>query len=221
LLQSISAEVVVRRNLVPICVVRDRLLFMNGRCAALLGYPDDGFPKGLSLHDVVAAADRSRVAHSLRQAILKPGSDVALRFSAVRVDGSIADLELTGTVVAARGEVCVVAAVSDITERVREDARLNYLAFNDGLTGLNRRFSSTACSGRCPPAAPRKASRFWPAIWMASRPSTTPDSRGRRPDSPGHCRVLRSCCRDTAARIGGDESRSSSPAFPIRTGPRW
>ena len=37
LLQTISVDTLVRRDLVPICVIRDTLLFLNGRCAALLG----------------------------------------------------------------------------------------------------------------------------------------------------------------------------------------
>ena len=128
-----------RRDLVPICVIRDTLLFLNGRCAALLGRPGDEFPKGLPLREVVAEADWPRVARSLRRTTLKPGNGVSLIFSAVRKDGSILDLELTGTVVAGRGEIGVVAVANDVTQRLRDDARLNYLAFSDGLTGLANR----------------------------------------------------------------------------------
>src|SRR5204863_8988676 len=116
LLQSISADTLARRDLVPICVIRDTLLFLNGRCAALLGRPGDEFPKGLPLRDVVAEADWPRIARSLRRTTLKPGNGVSLIFSAVRKDGSILDLELTGTVVAGRGEIGVVAVANDVTQ---------------------------------------------------------------------------------------------------------
>ena len=65
MLQTISADTFVRRDLVPICVIRDTLLFLNGRPAALLGRPGYEFPKGLPLRDVVAETDWPRVARSL------------------------------------------------------------------------------------------------------------------------------------------------------------
>ena len=45
LLQNISTDALMRRELIPICVIRDSLLYLNGRGAALLGRPDDEFPK--------------------------------------------------------------------------------------------------------------------------------------------------------------------------------
>src|SRR4029450_1660629 len=104
-LQTLSTDPLVRRDPVPICVIRDTLMFLNGRCAALLGRPGDEFPKGLPLRDVVTEADWARAARSLRRTTLKPGSGVSIIFSAVRKDGSILDLELTGTAVAERDEI--------------------------------------------------------------------------------------------------------------------
>src|SRR4029077_19727296 len=78
LLQSISADTLVRRDLVPVCVIRDTLMYVNGRCAALLGRPGDEFPKGLALRDVVAEADWPRVARSLRRTTLKAGNGVSI-----------------------------------------------------------------------------------------------------------------------------------------------
>ena len=80
LLQTISADTLARRDLVPICVIRDSLLFLNGRCAALLGRSGEEFPKGLPLREVVAEADWPRVARSLRPTTLKPGSSRIAHF---------------------------------------------------------------------------------------------------------------------------------------------
>ena len=208
LIQSISADALVRRNLVPICVIRDQAVFMNGRCAALVGRPETEFPRALPLREVVADADWPHVARSLSQA--KPGSGLSIMFGGVRKDGSIADLELTGTVVAGHGEVCVVAVVNDVTERVRDDARLNYLAFNDGLTGLANRTLFFDRLRQSLLASRRTGEGF--ALLACDL-----DGFKAVNDTYGHetgdwvlqvvAELLRSCCRerDTPARIGGDE----------------
>ena len=210
LLENFSTDELVGRELVPICVIRDTLVSLNGRGAAMLGRPDDKFPKVLPLRKFVAEADWPRVARSLRGAVLKPGNPVSITFSAVRSDGAIMDLELTGTVVAGRGEVGIVAVVSDVTERVRDDARLNYLAFSDGLTGLPNRMLFVDRLRQSLGASRRSGVGF--ALLALDL-----DGFKAINDSYGHeagdqvlrvaAEMLRSCCRevDTAARIGGDE----------------
>jgi PAS domain S-box-containing protein len=188
--QDTSADALVREDLVPICAIRNILLFLNGRGAALLGRRGDEFPKALPLREVVAEADWPRVARRLRRTTLKPGSGVSIIFSAVRKDGSIMDLELTGTVDAGRDEIWVVAVANDITERVR-DARFNYLAFSDGLTCLANRTlfvdrprqsllaSRRTEDGFALPALRRTQARYWAGIARAS-PIATRTKAGRR-----------------------------------------
>ena len=210
LLQNLSADTLARRNLVPICVIRDAQLFLNGRCAALLGRTGDEFPKGLPLREVVAEADWPRVARSLRRSTLKPDSAVSLIFSAVRRDGSILDLELIGTAVACRGEVGVVAVANDITERVRDDARLNYLAFSDGLTGLANRTLFHDRLRQSLLASRRTGDGFALLACDLDGFKSVNDTYGHDAGDQvlqGVAERLRSCCRevDTAARVGGDE----------------
>jgi diguanylate cyclase (GGDEF)-like protein/hemerythrin-like metal-binding protein/PAS domain S-box-containing protein len=210
LLQSISADTLVRRDLVPICVIRDTLMFLNGRCAALLGRPGDEFSNGLPLRDVVAEADWPRVARSLHRTTLKPGNGVSIIFSAVRKDGSILDLELTGTAVAERDEIGVVAVVNDITQRVRDDARLNYLAFSDGLTGLANRTLFLDRLRQSLLASRRTGDGFALLVCDLDGFKSVNDTYGHDAGDrvlQAAAEILRSCCRegDTAARLGGDE----------------
>ena len=210
LLQAISVDALVRRDLVPICVIRDTLMFLNGRCAALLGRPGDEFPKGLPLRDVVTEADWPRVARSLRRTTLKPGNGVSIIFSAVRKDGSILDLELTGTAVAERDEIGVVAVVNDVTQRVRDDARLNYLAFNDGLTGLANRTLFLDRLRQSLLASRRTGDNFALLVCDLDGFKSVNDTYGHDTGDrvlQAAAEILRSCCRegDTAARLGGDE----------------
>ncbi len=211
LLQHISADALVRRDLVPICVIRDALLFLNGRCAALLGRREDELPGGVPLRDVVTEADWPRVARSLRRTpAMKPGSGVSIIFSAVRTDGSIVDLELIGTAVADRGDMYVVAVVNDITARVRDDARLNYLAFSDGLTGLANRTLFFDRLHQSLLASRRTGERFALLACDLDGFKAVNDTYGHEGGDrvlQATADMLRSCCRevDTAARIGGDE----------------
>jgi len=210
LLQTLSVDTLVRRDLVPICLIRDTLLFLNGRCAALLGRPGDEFPKGLQLRDVVTEADWPRVARSLRRTTLKEGNAVSLIFSAVRKDGSILDLELNGTVVAGRGEIGVVAVANDVTQRVRDDARLNYLAFSDGLTGLANRTLFFDRLRQSLLASRRTGDGFAVLACDLDGFKSVNDTYGHEAGDQVLrlvAETLRSCCReiDTVARIGGDE----------------
>jgi len=210
LLQDISTDTLMRSDLIPICVIRDSLLFLNGRGAALLGRPGDEFPKALPLREVVAEADWPRVARILRRTTLKPGGGVSIIFTAVRKNGSIMDLELTGAVVAGHGEICVVAVANDITARVRDDARLNYLAFSDGLTGLANRTLFLDRLRQSLLASRRTGDGFALLACDLDGFKSINDTYGHEAGDQV-LRVaaerLRSCGRevDTAARMGGDE----------------
>ena len=210
LLDNFSTEELLPLELVPICVTRDTLVSFNGSSAALLGRPEDKFPKILPLRKFVAEADWPRVARSLRGAALKPGNRVSITFSAVRTDGAIMDLELTGTAVAGHGEVGIVAVVNDVTERVRDDARLNYLAFSDGLTGLPNRMLFFDRLRQSLGASRRSGVGFALLALDLDGFKSINDSFGHEAGDQVlrvAAEMLQSCCRevDTAARMGGDE----------------
>lgn len=90
--------------------------------------PQDIPAGAFSLRDVVAEVDSPRVARRFRRPAPKPGSGVSIIFSAVRKDDSSVDLDLAGTVAAGRGEICMVGVAEDMTEWVRDDARLKSAA---------------------------------------------------------------------------------------------
>ena len=120
------------------------------------------------------------------------------------------DLELTGTVVPGRGEICVVAVAKDITARVRDDARLNYLAFSDCLTGLANRTLFRDRLRQSLLASRRTGDGFALLACDLDGFKSINDTYGHEAGDQV-LRVaaerLRSCCRevDTAARMGGDE----------------
>ena len=141
---------------------------------------------------------------------MQSSESVSIRFGAVRADGSIADLELDGTVVASRGGACVVAVVSDITERVRNDTRLNYLAFYDDLTGLANRTLFFDRLRQALLARRRPGEGFALLVCDLDGFKAVNDTHGHEAGDrvlQVAAELLQSCCRemDTAARIGGDE----------------
>ncbi len=210
-LQSIATDVLVGRNLVAVCAIRgETILCINERCATLLGYSDADLDAGVPLRDVVAAADWPKVEQSFRQTIANPGSSSAITFNAVRKDGSIVVLEMVAAVASRPEPKMLVAVLTDITEKARADTQLNYLAFNDALTGLPNR-ALLFDRMRQTIMASRRSGRGFALL------ACDLDDFKIVNDTFGHetgdavlqiaAERLRSCCRevDTAARMGGDE----------------
>ncbi len=183
---------------------------MNERCAALLGYFDADLDAGVPLRDVVVAADWPKVEQRVRQTITNPDRSGAITFNAVRKDGSIIILEMVAAVATRLEPKMVVAVLSDITEKARADTQLNYLAFNDALTGLPNR-ALLFDRMRQTIMASRRSGRGFAVL------ACDLDDFKIVNDTFGHetgdavlqtaAERLRSCCRevDTAARMGGDE----------------
>ena len=217
LLQNISTDALVRRDLVPICVIRDTLMFLNGRGAALLGRPGDEFPKGLPLREVVAEADWPRVARSLRRTTLKPGSGVSIIFSAVRKDGSIMDLELTGTVVAGprrnrRGRGRQRHHGAGARRRAAQLSRVQRRPHRSRQPHALPRPAAPVAAGFAPDGRRVRAARMRPRRFQVRQRHVR--SRGGRPGAPG--------CRGEAAIVlprgghGSPHRRRRVRAHPSR-----
>jgi diguanylate cyclase (GGDEF)-like protein/hemerythrin-like metal-binding protein/PAS domain S-box-containing protein len=210
-LDRLAADGLIGSNLIAVCAIRgETLILLNERCAALLGRSGDEVHRGIPLRDVVADADWAWFEADLRKAPMKPGSRTSIAFSAVRKDGSIADLELAGMVAAGGGHPMVLAVATDVTHRVRTDAQLTHLAFNDGLTGLANRTLLFDRLRQTVMASRRSRDVFALLVCDLDRFKTVNDSYGHETGDAvlkAAAERLRSCCRevDTAARMGGDE----------------
>ncbi|HYN40982.1 MAG TPA: bacteriohemerythrin [Thermoanaerobaculia bacterium] len=125
---------------VGIFIARDGgFVYANSRFAEVVGYPVEEITGGLSAVDLAAEADRERVRGNVRRALEGDLSACAYGFAAVRKDGALVEVELSGTVVDLDGRPAIVGVVLDVTEQNRDRRQLKYLAFYDPLTDLPNR----------------------------------------------------------------------------------
>jgi diguanylate cyclase (GGDEF)-like protein/hemerythrin-like metal-binding protein len=141
---------------------------------------------------------------------MEPGSRTSITFSAVRRDGSIADLELACAVAPGNKPAVLVSVVSDITDKARANTQLNYLAFKDALTGLPNRALFFDRLRQTLVASRRSRQGFALLACDLDDFKTVNDNYGHEAGDAAlqiAAERLSSCCRevDTVARMGGDE----------------
>jgi diguanylate cyclase (GGDEF)-like protein/hemerythrin-like metal-binding protein/PAS domain S-box-containing protein len=125
---------------VGIFIARDgRFFYVNPRFAEIFGYPAEEITGGLNVVDLAAEADRERVRGNVRRALEGDLGACSYGFAAVRNDGALVEVELSGTVVDFEGRPAIVGVALDVTEQNRDRKQLKYLAFYDPLTDLPNR----------------------------------------------------------------------------------
>jgi len=116
-------------------LVEGRLVHANAHFAHIFGYPLRRL-EGMPALELVVEGDRER----LRRSLLDDEGDGMLltthRFTGLRGDGSMADLEVFGRAVEWGGKRAVAGLVLDVTERVRLEEKLRQAARMDALGNL-------------------------------------------------------------------------------------
>jgi diguanylate cyclase (GGDEF)-like protein/hemerythrin-like metal-binding protein/PAS domain S-box-containing protein len=208
---GLGYESLVEHSLVGIFALRDeRLVYINPRFAQLFGYPVTDLVDQRSLLDLATAEDAAPVAQHLSLLRDKPGQDTCFVFTAVRGDGAVIDVEVVAQYACLSQDQLVLGAVTDVTDRVRAERQLKYLAFHDALTGLGNRALFYDRLNQAIKHARRYGGGF--ALMMLDLDSfkAVNDARGHEAGDTVLQVVgqrLVECVRqsDTVARIGGDE----------------
>lgn len=209
--RQLAADALVDSSLLAVCVIRnDMLVYTNERCGELLGRAKVEGPPGVPLREVVAGPHWPRIAERLHEAMRRPGAATSLTFTGARGDGSILELELVGRSVGTGADAAFVAVITDVTRKTWLDTQLNYLAFNDPLTGLPNRSLLLDRLRQCLVGARRTGEGFAVLACDVDDFKTINDTHGHQAGDYAlqvTAQRLRACCRevDTAARMGGDE----------------
>jgi diguanylate cyclase (GGDEF)-like protein/PAS domain S-box-containing protein len=123
----------------PIAVAQDgRIAFFNHAVVETTGFSTADLPKAAFL-DLIHPHDRATVvehdAQRLRGEIMPPKHVVRL----VRKDGEIRHMNLSGVSISWEGRPATLNFFSDISARVSAEAKLQFQAYHDPLTGLPNR----------------------------------------------------------------------------------
>jgi diguanylate cyclase (GGDEF)-like protein/PAS domain S-box-containing protein len=187
-----------------------RIIFTNNAMCRLFGYATEEFRALPSYLDLAHPVDRERVAQN-HQRRLK-GEQFTNRYdiAIITKSGERREVEITASPITTDGRPGVLVVMVDISERKRVEARVQYLALHDALTGLANRVLFFDRLNSAIAAAHRKGGAF--ALLYLDLDDFKPinDTYGHEAGDLALRNVaerLRDCVRenDTVARLGGDE----------------
>jgi diguanylate cyclase (GGDEF)-like protein/PAS domain S-box-containing protein len=194
-------------------VSRDgRILQPNPAICQVLGMTESDLT-GKRLEDIVHADDMPALRTAIGELLQGRSPQFATELRCTPHGGTAVWVSSSGALFSADGAEghCLIMQMQDITARKQAEARLQHIAFHDGLTNLPNRSFFLAELARAVAAAQRDSSQMFAVMFLDfDRFKTINDSLGH---SAGDellsvsAQRLRQCLRptDVIARLGGDE----------------
>ncbi|SES91822.1 PAS domain S-box-containing protein/diguanylate cyclase (GGDEF) domain-containing protein [Oceanobacillus limi] len=131
----------VEDTLAGIYIVQNNdIVYVNEKLQELLGY-QEGELIGSKALNMVHPDDKPLLGENLRLRLQGDNSPkIQHQFRAFRKDRSIVHLKVIGSKIEYQGKPAVAGTVLDITEQVRAEEAMDYMAYHDPLTGLANRY---------------------------------------------------------------------------------
>jgi PAS domain S-box-containing protein len=122
-------RLLVEESLAGIYLVQgDRFLYVNRTMAQLFGYTAEEIVRDRTVEDLVTPRDRPGVRENLRRRMEGKVDALHYTFTGLRRDGSTLEVEVRGRRTLSGSQPAVIGTLLDITDRVRERERLQFLA---------------------------------------------------------------------------------------------
>jgi two-component system, cell cycle sensor histidine kinase and response regulator CckA len=118
----------VEHSLVGIFMLQDDVLcYANPKFGQIFGYAPEDLIEQKSMLDLVAECDRIRMESQFLRPLKKARESLHFFFTGRRSDGTVIELEMSGTRTQQDGSPAIIGTLLDITERKRAEAELNKL----------------------------------------------------------------------------------------------
>lgn len=191
-------------------IEQGRVVFANDALCRLYGYTEEELKALPSYLELAHPIDRERVAQNHQRRLQGEQFPNRYDIAIITKSGERREVEITASPITTDGRPGVLVVMVDISERKRVEARVQYLALHDALTGLANRVLFFDRLNSAIAAAHRKGGAF--ALLYLDLDDFKPIN-----DTYGHeagdlalrtvAERLRGCVResDTVARLGGDE----------------
>ncbi|MCZ8537943.1 PAS domain S-box protein [Paenisporosarcina quisquiliarum] len=114
---------------------KHKIVYSNPRLEEILGYSQEEL-YNLKLQDYVFDEDLPLVSGNISKRINDGVKSVRYEYRAIKKDGSMAYLEVHGSVARYKGESALIGTIVDITDRKKSEETIQRMAYYDQLTGL-------------------------------------------------------------------------------------
>ncbi|HOI75061.1 MAG TPA: MASE3 domain-containing protein [Syntrophales bacterium] len=198
-------------SIVGVLVLQDnRIRYANHRLIEMFGYLPEEVINRMSPAEIIVPEDLPILEENLRRRVAGDRNVIHTPYRAVHKDGSVLNVEVHSVMITYQGRVAIMGTVIDVTNHIRAQEAVRYMAYHDSLTGLPNRSLLQDRVDTALAAASRANRHAALMVLDLDRFKEVNDTLGHALGDQLLVEVsgrLRQAVResDTVARLGGDE----------------
>lgn len=129
----------VEAALVGIYIYQDgAIVYINPYIEKMMGYRKEDIYR-MNFLELIYFEDRDEV-QKIQSKLDKGVKEIVSEFRAIRIDGSIINIQLQGRCISYEGSCFLTGTILDLTQRKNAEAEISRMAYHDPLTGLPNRY---------------------------------------------------------------------------------